>query len=211
MIRLSHSDYLAMRAHARVIEADLLGDKVLALSDGSFLKLFRRKRLLSSAAWHPYANRFADNARGLAALGICSPEPVAVYRIRSIARDAVRYRPLAGSTLRQLATAGTGPADLRYRLGRFVARLHQLGVYFRSLHLGNIVLTPAGELGLIDVADLRITRRPLHYHRRRRNMKHLLRIEADRAWLTADGTAAFRAGYAEGAGDTRIADAVVPT
>jgi hypothetical protein len=60
--RLVHDDYLAMRAGATVLEADGFGDKVLRLADGTMLKLFRRKRLFSSAAWYPYAQRFADNA-----------------------------------------------------------------------------------------------------------------------------------------------------
>jgi phage gp46-like protein len=59
---LSHDAYLALRADATVLERDLHGDKVLQLADGSYLKLFRRKRLISSAAWYPYAQRFADNA-----------------------------------------------------------------------------------------------------------------------------------------------------
>ena len=66
MQTLEQADYLALRADARVLEYDRHGDKVLQLADGSYLKLFRRKRLLSSAAWYPYAKRFADNALALA-------------------------------------------------------------------------------------------------------------------------------------------------
>ena len=32
-------------------------------------------------------------------------------------------------------------------------------VYFRSLHLGNVVRTPEGRMGLIDIADLRVSAR----------------------------------------------------
>jgi len=191
---LEHDDYLALRADARVLERDRHGDKVLMLSEGSYLKLFRRKRLISSAAWYPYAKRFADNALALAERDIPCPEVIGLYRIPSVSRDAVRYRPLEGQTLRQLVRSGADTAGLRERLGRFVAELHEAGVYFRSLHLGNIVLTPAGTLGLIDIADLRAGRRPIPPHRRRRNLQHLLRDEQDRAWLQAGGTA-FDAAY----------------
>lgn len=192
---LEHDDYLALRAGAQVLERDRFGEKVLALADGSYLKLFRRKRLISSAAWYPYAQRFADNALALAERKIPCPEVTGLYRIPSMRRDAVRYRPLDGSTLRQLVRSGTDAAGLRERLGRFVAGLHGAGVYFRSLHLGNIVLTPAGTLGLIDIADLRAAGRPIPPHRRRRNLQHLLRDAQDRAWLQADTTfdAAYRA------------------
>jgi tRNA A-37 threonylcarbamoyl transferase component Bud32 len=192
---LEHDDYLALRADARVLERDRHGDKVLALADSSYLKLFRRKRLISSAAWYPYAQRFADNAQALAARGVPCPAVIAVYRIPGIRREAVRYRPLAGRTLRELIRAGEDAPALREQLGGFVARLHAAGIYFRSLHLGNIVLTPAGEFGLIDIADLRAGPRAIPAHRRRRNLKHLLRDEADRAWLQPAGDASFDAAY----------------
>lgn len=190
---LEHDDYLALRAGAQVLERDRYGDKVLALADGSYLKLFRRKRLISSAAWYPYAQRFADNALALAGRGIPCPAVIGVHRIPAIRREAVRYRPLAGQTLRQLVAAGADAPDLRARLGGFVAGLHAAGIYFRSLHLGNIVLTPEGAFGLIDIADLRAGARPLPAHRRRRNLQHLLRDAQDRAWLQAD--AVFDAAY----------------
>ncbi len=198
MQTLEHDDYLALRAGAQVLERDRHGDKVLQLTDGSYLKLFRRKRLLSSTAWYPYAQRFADNAQVLAERNIPCPYVIGLYRIPGARRDAVHYHPLAGRTLRELIRADAdimGTAGMREQLGRFVAGLHEAGIYFRSLHLGNIVLTPEGELGLIDIADLRAGRRPLPPHRRRRNLQHLLRDEADRAWLHAGGDPAFDAAY----------------
>jgi len=192
---LEHDDYLALRTDARVLERDRHGDKVLMLSDGSYLKLFRRKRLISSAAWYPYAKRFADNALALAERDIPCPEVIGLYRIPGVSRDAVRYRPLEGQTLRHIVRSGADTAGLRERLGRFVAELHEAGVYFRSLHLGNIVLTPAGTLGLIDIADLRAGGRPIPPHRRRRNLQHLLRDEQDRAWLYPEGDDSFDAAY----------------
>lgn len=195
MQTLEHDDYLALRADARVLERDRHGDKVLMLADGSYLKLFRRKRLISSAAWYPYAKRFADNALALAEREIPCPEVMGLYRIPGVSRDAVRYRPLEGLTLRQLVRSGADSTGLRERLGRFVAALHEAGIYFRSLHLGNIVLTPAGTLGLIDIADLRAGGRPIPPQRRRRNLQHLLRDAQDRAWLYPAGDESFDAAY----------------
>jgi len=192
---LGHDDYLALRADARVLTRDHYGDKVLALADGTILKLFRRKRLISSAAWYPYAQRFADNALALAARRIPCPEVTGVYRLPSVRREAVRYRPLAGEPLRQLVGAGAGTPELRVRLGRFVAGLHESGVYFRSLHLGNIVLVPDGEFGLIDIADLRAGRRPLSAARRRRNLRHLVHYAEDLAWLRPVGDDGFDEAY----------------
>lgn len=180
---LSHDAYLALRANATVLERDLHGEKVLQLEDGSYLKLFRRKRLISSAAWYPYAQRFADNAEALAQRDIPCPRVIGVCRVPDIVRDVVHYWPLEGQTLRQLVQQRSASDSLREQLFAFVERLHLAGVYFRSLHLGNIVLTPDHQLGLIDIADLRAGHRPLLAYQRRRNMRHLYRATDDRTWL----------------------------
>lgn len=195
MQALEQAHYLALREGATVLEADGTGDKVLRLVDGSMLKLFRRKRLLSSAAWYPYAQRFADNCRHLQERQIPCPVVKAVYRIGAIERDAVHYAPLPGQTLRQVLEEPADHDQLRAQLGRFIAILHERGVYFRSAHMGNVVLTPEGELGLIDIADLRIFRRPLRKSQRLRNFKHMLRYPQDRQWLLEAGDSSFVDGY----------------
>lgn len=197
MQALDHSAYERLRAGAVVLEADKHGDKVLRLADGNFLKLFRRKRLISSAAVYPYAQRFADNADALRRLGIPCPEVMGVYRIAEIGRDAVHYRPLPGQTLRQLIAAGQADDGLRVDLGALIAELHERGVYFRSLHLGNVVQTPEGRLGLIDIADMKTQRRALNRLQRKRNFAHMLRYAEDRRWLLADQGRALGAAYLE--------------
>ncbi|MBA1321856.1 toluene tolerance protein [Pseudomonas plecoglossicida] len=195
MQALEQARYLALREGATVLEADGTGDKVLRLADGSMLKLFRRKRLLSSAAWYPYAQRFADNCLHLQERQIPCPVVKAIYRIGAIERDAVHYAPLPGQTLRQVLEQPADHDQLRAQLGRFIAILHERGVYFRSAHMGNVVLTPEGELGLIDIADLRIFRRPLRKSQRLRNFKHMLRYPQDRQWLLDAGDSSFVDGY----------------
>lgn len=195
MQQLALSAYESLRDGAEVLEADRYGDKVLRLADGNFLKLFRRKRLISSAALYPYAQRFGDNAQALQQLGIPCPQTIAIYRIPGIARDAVHYEPLPGDTLRQLIAAGDNGNELRAQLGELIANLHDRGVYFRSLHLGNVVRTPEGRLGLIDIADMKTRRRPLNRLQRKRNFAHMLRYSEDRQWLLADRGAALAAAY----------------
>lgn len=193
---ISSDQYQQLRSGAKVIEADSHGDKVLLLADGSILKLFRRKRLLTSALLWPYARRFASNARKLTQLGIPTPEVLALYRLREPARHLVHYRPLPGVTLRQMRCEGLPcPARLFDQLGAFVARLHQKGVYFRSIHLGNIVLTPDQRLGLIDLADLKTRDRPLGSALRLRNFRHMLRDAEDREWLLGQAQGSFLNGY----------------
>ncbi|KPW98905.1 Toluene tolerance protein [Pseudomonas savastanoi] len=195
MQAFDHAHYLDLVQGAEVLEADGTGDKVLRLRDGSMLKLFRRKRLVSSAAWYPYAQRFADNCETLIKRGIPCPRIRSVSRIAEIERDAVHYDPLAGFTLRQLLGSAVADDKLRRQLGSFIAHLHEKGIYFRSAHLGNVILTPEGTLGLIDIADMKTYRRALRKSLRLRNFKHMLRYQEDRQWLLDNGNPAFLDGY----------------
>ncbi|MCJ1883592.1 lipopolysaccharide kinase InaA family protein [Pseudomonas sp. LA21] len=198
MQALDHATYEDLRQGASVLEADRFGDKVLRLADGNFLKLFRRKRLISSALFYPYAQRFADNARTLRRRGVPCPEIIGVYRVPSIERDVVHYQPLPGQTLRQLIASDQDKPTLRGDLGALISAMHNNGIYFRSLHLGNVVETPEGTLGLIDISDMRTQARPLGKQQRQRNFRHLLRYAQDRDWLLGDDGAAFVRQYVQG-------------
>ncbi|WP_296259115.1 MULTISPECIES: phosphotransferase [unclassified Pseudomonas] len=199
MRALAYADYQALRKDAQVIEADFFGDKVLRLTDGNYMKLFRRKRLISSAALFPYAKRFASNALTLRKRGIPCPHVLATYRVAEISRDVVHYQPLPGQTLRQMIADATHFQDaaLLRKFGRFVAELHNLGIYFRSLHLGNVVMTPENELGLIDIADMKTSRRPLRKRLCLRNFQHMRRYQHDHAWLLQKGGDLFFESYIE--------------
>lgn len=195
MKRVLLNEYLALRKGAEVLEQDAFGDKVLRLADGSMLKLFRRKRLISSAALYPYAQRFVDNAAALARLGIAAPTVTDLFRVPECKRDVVRYVPVPGETLRQLHREGQLTpeqiSDLKCQLAEFVVKLHDLGIYFRSLHLGNVVRMPDGDLALIDVADMKIHRRPLNGWLRKRNLVRMLAISevSERPWFDGGETA----------------------
>ena len=62
MLELTKKEYESFRFGAQVIAGDQHGDKVLLLADGTYLKLFRIKRLVTSARFSPYWRRFARNA-----------------------------------------------------------------------------------------------------------------------------------------------------
>lgn len=187
MQKIQQERYIQFREGAKVLEQDSHGEKVLLLSDGTIMKLFRRKYFVSSALLYPYAKRFANNAEVLCHKGIPCPKIIALYRIATIERDAVHYHPLPGVSLRQIRTQQHSCFDdLFDRLGRFTALLHHKGIYFRSIHLGNIILTPEGELGLIDIADLRYQKGPLGKYKIKRNFKHMMRDINDSQWLLSN-------------------------
>lgn len=157
---------------AEILEQDSFGPKVYRLATGEILKLFRRKRLLSSALLRPHSRRFAENAAALTARGIPTLTPLRLYRLDA-ERTAVLYQPLPGETLSQLLRSSPEqwPA-LVPRLASFINCLHERGIYFRSLHLGNIVQMPSRELGLIDISDLQLRRRALSSTLIERNREH---------------------------------------
>ncbi len=182
--QLAQSRLQHLLAAAEELESDASGVKVARLPSGVYLKLFRRKRLLSSAAWRPYAGRFVSNAHQLARLAVPTVCVRAYFHCPQAGRHVVAYQPLGGEVLRDRLRDG---ASVDWSgLAQFVAHLHASGVYFRSLHSGNVVCVPGGGFGLIDIADLRVLRKPLGLARRVRNLRPLLRDAALRArWQAA--------------------------
>lgn len=182
---LSREQYETWLNTAEVLEQDGHGVKVLRLADGTFLKLFRRKSWFSKTVLFPPAKRFAANAVKLEKLGIPCPKVIQLYKLSKPYRSVVHYSPLDGTTLRQLVQEHPRPEVLT-QLAAFIVQLHEQGVYFRSLHLGNIVLTPDASFGLIDISDMRCLGRPLPTYLRKRNYQHLLRYKAD--WKDIDAS-----------------------
>jgi len=177
--RLPQAALDQMIGGAKVLEADSYGPKVYLLQDGNILKLFRRKRIFSSALFRPYSKRFIDNAVELQRLGVPTLQVLQYYRLQAPGMTAVLYQPLPGETLRQIASKdGFSWPQALPELAALIRRLHQSGIYFRSLHLGNIVITPDNRMGLIDVADMRFLRAPLPRHLIKRNLQHFARYIA---------------------------------
>ncbi len=171
--RISDEQFVKMVANAKILESDTYGPKVFLLEDGRFIKVFRRKRLVSSALLVPYSQRFIDNAEALKRKNIATLTPLQHYLLPDSRFRAVHYDPLQGKTLRGVsAETGFNWQSRIEQLAQFIRLLHDKGVYFRSLHLGNIVECATGGLGLIDISDMRIYRRALPDSLRRRNLLH---------------------------------------
>lgn len=196
--KLRETGLSALTEGARILEQDGSGVKVLALADGSFLKLFRWGRRFSSARLFPYARRFVRNAENLRARGFLTVDVLDEFQLPELARDGVVYRPLPGQSLRQrlIRDGGRVPAWLP-ALGALIASLHDAGVYFRGLHLGNLIATPERGLGLIDIADVRFQPWSLSWHQRARNFRHMLRYPEDRQRLGAEALHALAEAYVQ--------------
>jgi RIO-like serine/threonine protein kinase len=162
-------------SQGELLEKDSHGPKVVRLPNGELLKIFRSRRNPLLARLRPDARRFAERATRLQQLGIQTPQVRECCWIdRDKAVSACLYQPLAGQPLDKLFRDQRAEFDrLLPQLASYILKLHRLGIYFRSLHLGNILLTADGDFGLIDFLDLRFKRRPLGRMLVRRNFRHL--------------------------------------
>jgi hypothetical protein len=196
--RISPDQFNTIVAPAELIVADLNGPKVLKLPNGNMIKLFRRKRLLSSAMFAPYAVRFVNNAFRLKELGIPTITPVQILHCAELSIHSVEYQPLQGELLRGLLQE-SGSDDLFARTAQFIAELHKKGVYFRSLHFENVI-SSQGQLGLIDIADMKIYPGALSASLRKRNFDHFLRYPADAELISRFGRERFESIYTQALG-----------
>src|SRR3989344_6111415 len=162
-------------SHGKVLEKDSHGAKVIRLVDGKLLKIFRSRRLPLLARLHPDAVRFEDRAKRLQAAGIHTPTICETCWVdRSKLVSACLYEPLAGQPLDRIFHDSPAQFNLLLpQLAAYIHRLHQRGIYFRSLHLGNILRTTDSDFGLIDFLDIRFKNRPLGRMLIRRNFQHL--------------------------------------
>ena len=181
---LAENDYQQLIEGAAVLSKDPHGDKVLQLRDGNILKLFRIKRKVSSARLWNYAQRFASNARRLHKLGFTTVEMVDEFNAPHIDRQCVVYKPLEGITLRDAMRTEFSQERMN-QFGHFVAELHNRGVYFRAMHLNNVIVCPNGGLGLIDVSEMWIWPWKVGLWKSLRNFKHIVnKNDADIFWKT---------------------------
>lgn len=195
--RIDLATYQDLVSRCTVLEQDVFGEKVLRTPEGLIVKIFRRKRWLTTAMLVPYAQRFVSNAGRLAERGIRTVEIVGQSYCPPLKRHLVTYRPVPGGTLRDRLQALPERMSRHLELAAsFIASLHQKGVYFRSLHFGNLIVSGEGDkLGVIDVADMSFRAQPLPVSLRSRNFRHLMRRAEDRALLEQFGCRRFIDSY----------------
>jgi len=157
---------------SHIIEKDSHGIKVLHLSNQTFCKTFRVKKLFSRSQFINPARKFSYNISMLQELGINVPEVLEIWHIKSIQRWAIIYTPLIGHPLKHFKEIHL----LNYAplLANFIFSLHKKGIYFRSLHLGNIILGPNEQIGLIDVLDCYF-KKNMNFNLVKRNFSHFFR------------------------------------
>ena len=185
---ISITDYARLLERATRTYSDHHGEKVLVLEDNSWVKIFRRKKLISPEIWSPLALRFRRNAVRLAERGIATVSVTSVQYCRENNKHLVWYRPLPGTTLEDIFAENDQLDRHMEGFVHFMNSLHERGVYFRSIHFGNVVYDEkTDQYGLIDVADMRFRPQRLSPGLRARNFKHFSRRKKDCGFLSQYG------------------------
>lgn len=176
---LNKVDFEVMCEEGKVLEQDERGVKVVQLTNGNIVKLFRLRSVISGGRIYSYARRFCRNAIRLNARDIPTVKVKQLYHFKENSNTAVLYEPLPGDTIKDIVKRGEVSTDFIKALAAFLSKMHKNGVHFHSLHTGNVVLTPEGKIGLIDISDLSIYPWPLFCNTRARSFKRLCKYQED--------------------------------
>ena len=166
---------ICRQAKVLVMSKDL--PKVLETPEGKMIKLFiNRKKIISKNLFWPSAKRFVRNARRLAEKDIPSIHIEKIAYCPSLKRYVVIYPKIQGQEVRRLALQGENESLLI--IAQYIAVLHDKGIFFRAIHLGNIILNDT-TVSIMDMVDLKIVKKSLGVSYRVRNIFHILKNKVD--------------------------------
>ncbi len=197
MEKLSRLQFEQLIKGARVLASGSRGPQVYLTVDNKVVKLFRQKGLLTSNRLWPYALRFRRNAERLKALGFHSVTVEKVAQCHALNLHLAVYPLLPGQTIRELAIAPRTNRALE-RLPAYLCALHHKGVYYKALHLGQILVQADGSFALIDIHSSKFRATPISVNNRISNFFNTLRYAEDHASLTRYGLTRFFGDYLQG-------------
>lgn len=203
MRTINRVEYRRLTQGATPFGGDFAFDNVLLTPDGVVVKRLRTRGPYSSYFIRSQAESFKRNAERLKQLGIVTVAVLDVLDYPDEERHLVTYRRLPGLTLKEVMHQGSETGSRLLAFAAYVARLHRKGIYFRSLHFGNVLVQAGDVFGLIDVVDMRFRRRALYPWMRGRNIRHLFRRPEDAKLLREFGVQRFMDAYFAAAGLSR--------
>ena len=168
--------------YAKILESGEAGPvkhgypAVIMHPDHTITKLWAKKSgIFSSSRWRLYSARFIANAGKLASHGVNVPKIISHQRIAGSHVHLVRYTGLEGTSIRELLETDPSAVDIP-SLARYIHGLHEKGIFFRAIHLGNIIQMSDDEFGLIDFTDVKFSNKPLPFTRRAANIRRILEV-----------------------------------
>lgn len=173
----------------------VLRAKMVLTSQGEFLKFFYDVPGIHRSSLKPKAKLFTQNSETLNRLGFVAPNVTRLAHCPEERAWMVIYKRLPGDDLRVLGNASHLEA-----MPEYLARLHQKGVYFRGIHLGNVLFQGAADYALIDTSGMAIWPMPLTIWQRLRNLGRLLSFPEDVELFETFGVSRFCDEYCAAAG-----------
>src|SRR6056300_108600 len=158
-------------------KADDLGYRKTFHKKNAIIKIFIVRGLISSGFFNTYASRIIKNSLKLKKYDIPSieitNELVFQYNRRL---SGVSYEYIPGTTYRDLSHKIT--MDMITDLANYISNIHKKGIYFRAMHLGNILLHNK-KLFLIDIAKIHFYPWPLFVFTRARAFRRMIKYQDD--------------------------------
>ena len=188
MLKLDRQQLLNYIETSQVLHGTTERPVLMLTSTNEIVKFFYRRKKISTATFLPQATRFTANSRKLLALDIPAPVVKDIMYCKEVPVHMVVYDRIEGKDVRELCQSD-GVANLA-RLPAHFVHLHKTGIFFRAVHLGNILVN-ADKIFLLDISDLSTQRSSLSVFQRARNLAHLFNTESDKAFFITYGPHKF--------------------
>ena len=165
------------------------GPRLLNLPNDHIVKIFWPRKRLTSDQCYPYAKRFVRNAARLKKTGISSLIVTGIERVQQSRIYVVTYHKILGKDVR--AIIEHDGVEVLANIAAFVAKLHNNGIFFRGIHLGNLLKNEQQGFSLIDIVNIKFYKRSVPFLSRFRNLKHLFTNSDDKDYFQQFGIDKF--------------------
>lgn len=184
---------LCNRSNISLLKTTYNRPKLFETDNGEMIKVFYpRKKRLSSDKFKPYAMRFCNNAERLRSFGFKTLVIKNIQFCPDLNTYIITYPKLPGVDARVLAKSDRSIIN---DIASLLADLHNNGIFFRSIHLENILCQSKGKLALIDIVDVQFKKNSLSTYLRFRNLKHLFLVKDDKKFWENYGIENFLKSY----------------
>jgi hypothetical protein len=185
---LTQTQYDELCEGAQLVETCQYGPKVFINDDkNQIIKIFHQKQKGFSKQrflmQHMPFFRFINNAKRLIEQNIVAPNITQIYQYPNPSAFAhvIVYEKIPGKDMYHCLKPDD--STLLQDFIQYWVALHEQGIFFRGMHLGNILKQDAGGFAVIDIEDCYFYPGPVSLLKRARNIAHVLRRKKDRAVL----------------------------
>ncbi len=172
---IDKQQFLNICQEGAVIQRGRRGPRVLETPEGNIIKIFWPRKYFPRNILRPSsAKRFIENSLKLREAGLHCVDVTQWYYYPCLKVDVIMYPKLPGKDIREIIHN-----DMLTEIAAFIANLHDHGIFFRGIHLGNLLQLEPAKIALIDVTDCKVYKHSLGFLKRYRNLRHLLENQED--------------------------------